>query len=407
VTTKYYLVIDGIAGDSVDQPKLLTGAFQVNGFSLATADLGSLALGARPTTFQPLSLSLNSQSVAGLLAAEASGQSIKDASLVGVSTDSTGKAIITYSLNLSNVNISNVSEANGPGINLTLDYSRIGLVTTALGGTGLPQPSQSFGWDLAENRSVGPGTTLTSAGHPSVAPTAPTKYYLLIDGLNGDALDKGHTGWFNLSGFNINLANTSDPLQPGTGGKDVFSALSVTTGGQTDLTALLQLEAEGKGVTGLRVEGVDSTGQAVYDLNLADVLITGVNDQNDGSLGLSFDYKEVSLVTKGQDPSGGGAGTDRFVRLGPRHEQGDRSEHDAEHQPRGRSRRTWTDQLLPRHRRHCRQLQRQAADRRLQGRQLRPAYLERWLGADEPGNNHLRSPEPGAGQQHGGGAAGG
>ena len=302
MTTKYYLVIDGIAGDYFDPSKLLTGAFQVSSFVLTTKDSGSVAHGAAPATFEPLSLVLNSGSAAGLLAAEASGQVIKAVSLVGVSTDS-GRPIVTSSLNLSDVVISNLQDSSTSVINLALDYRQVGLVTTGLNPGGSPQPSQSFGWDIPKNTSAGPGTSLKSAGSASVAPTVPVKYYLLIGGLNGDVTDKTHAGWFDLSSFNINLANTTNPLQVAGGGKDVFSPLSIVTTNQTAINALLQHEADGKALDGLRIEGVDANGNAVYDLNLASAQIASVSDLSIG-LGVSFDYKEVSLVTRGENGSG-------------------------------------------------------------------------------------------------------
>jgi len=290
----YYLVINGVAGDSA-ATELLTGAFRVSAFDLPTNHSG-LGL----PDFGQLQVTLDSQTVAGLLAAEASGEHIKGASLVGVTTIS-GKSSISYSLNLTDVLVTGISAANASAVNVSLDYRDIGLVTTGADPTGVRQTPEDFGWDRATDKATGPGTSLTSAQSPTVAPTEPTNYFLLIDGLNGGVLDKTHAGWFTLNAFSLGVTNTGTAA---TSGKDVFSNLQVNTGNDTGLTALLQDEAEGKHLTGVRIEGVDANGHAVYDLNIADVLLTGVTAQNSPGLDISFDYNKISLVTDGTGPFG-------------------------------------------------------------------------------------------------------
>jgi type VI protein secretion system component Hcp len=34
-----------------------------------------------------------------------------------------------------------------------------------------------------------------------------SKYFLVIDGLNGGSVDAQHVGWFDISGFDIDLSN--------------------------------------------------------------------------------------------------------------------------------------------------------------------------------------------------------
>jgi hypothetical protein len=71
------------------------------------------------------------------------------------------------------------------------------------------------------------------------------------------------------------------------------------------LTALLAQEATGKSLAGVRVEGVDSLGNAVYDLNLAAVHVTKIDDKDSAGFGISFDYNKISLVTKGENSKSG------------------------------------------------------------------------------------------------------
>ena len=106
--TSYYLVVNGIAGDDADTSNLLTGAFKVIGFDQPTNHSGPGL-----PNFGQLQVTLNGQTVAGLLAAEASGEHIKGASLVGVTTIS-GKSSISYSLNLTDVLVTGILAANAP-----------------------------------------------------------------------------------------------------------------------------------------------------------------------------------------------------------------------------------------------------------------------------------------------------
>src|SRR3954464_11152175 len=113
MATEYFLVINGIAGDYSD--KALTGAFQVSSFDLPTLAAGTV-------NFDPLKLSLNSETMAGLVSAAALDTKISNVSLVGRTTIG-GVSKITYSLNLSDVIVTDVSENNsGQGFGLTLDY---------------------------------------------------------------------------------------------------------------------------------------------------------------------------------------------------------------------------------------------------------------------------------------------
>jgi type VI protein secretion system component Hcp len=305
--TDYFLVINGVAGDYLDPSHQLTGAFAVNSFDLPTssASLQGGGGGVGKTSFDPLKLSLNSESLAGLLAASASSSNkLTDVSLVGRTTIS-GKTVITSSLNLSDVAITNVSETDiKKGFDLTIDYGQIGLITTGYDSKGGKQGSQTFGYDVQTNQNTGNGgTSLTNAG-AAVASTTPVTYYLLVDKVNGGSTDAAHKGWFELKDFNFNLANSTNPQTSGGGGgagKNTFGDLSVSTLSEAGLTALLAQEAVGKTLVGVRVEGVDSLGTAVYDLNLAKVHVTKIDDKDSAGFGISFDYDKISLVTKGEN----------------------------------------------------------------------------------------------------------
>ena len=64
----------------------------------------------------------------------------------------------------------------------------------------------------------------------------PAKYFLAISGVKGDSLDANHKGWFEISGFDFGLGNTSS-IGSATGGagagKVTFSPLTLTLDSNT------------------------------------------------------------------------------------------------------------------------------------------------------------------------------
>jgi type VI protein secretion system component Hcp len=309
MATNYYLVIHGVSGDYSD--KLLTGAFKVSDFEFLTTNNGTTqggGAGAGKSSFDPLTLTLNSDSYTALLTDLGKGTVISGVSLIGETNGLGGAPQITYDLNLSNVVVTDLlKDTNTTGVDLTLDYNKIGLVTTGIGIDGKLQTPQSFGWDILANKATTSGTELTSSGAPAVAPTAPVRYFLLIDGFNGGSLDKTHTGWFDLSSFNIDASNTSSIQTGGFGGagKAAFGDLSVTTERDgTGLPGLLADSGPGTLLRGVKIEGVTADGTAVYDLEAANVKIDKIDDTSTPGYTIDFNYSQIGLTTKGESNTG-------------------------------------------------------------------------------------------------------
>ena len=302
--SSYYLVVHGVAGDYSD--KLVTGAFKVSGFEFLTENNGT-------STFDPLSLTLNSNDYATLLTDLGEGSVISGVSLIGEATGAGGTPQITYDLNLSNVVVTGLSKDSG-GVDLTLDYSKIGLVTNGIDANGKLQASQSFGWDIKQNAATDSGTELTSAGPAAVGATAPVTYYLLIDGFNGGSVDKAHTGWFAISNFDIDASNTSN-IQTGfpDGGTASFGQLSVGIASDgAGLPGLLTDSGPGTALKGVKIEGVTADGTAVYDLEVTNVKIGTIVDTSNPGYTIDFNYGQIDLVTKSETAPGKATQTGAF-----------------------------------------------------------------------------------------------
>ena len=137
----------------------------------------------------------------------------------------------------------------------------------------------------------------------------PTSYYLQIAGLNGGSTAQGHEGWFEISQYDFDVLSTLS-LTSGGGagaGKAQFSPLTVELALGPSLSKLLELVAEGRHLAGVRIEGVvESDGQAetVYELRLGDVVLTGLDEGNDGADRLTFGYGEIGVSVTPETASG-------------------------------------------------------------------------------------------------------
>ncbi|MEO6842116.1 MAG: hypothetical protein ABI192_15290, partial [Bradyrhizobium sp.] len=92
MATTYYLVIHGVSGDYSD--KLLTGAFEVSDFEFLTTNKSTTQQGpgggGSTSTFDPLTLTLNSNSYAALLTDLGKDTKISGVSLIGETTGGGG-----------------------------------------------------------------------------------------------------------------------------------------------------------------------------------------------------------------------------------------------------------------------------------------------------------------------------
>ena len=105
-------------------------------------------------------------------------------------------------------------------------------------------------------------------------------------------------------------------------GKAAFSPLTLTLDSNTGLAPLLTMAATGEHLNGATLVGVTAGAQAkVYQLDLADVLVTKVEDDAGAGLTLSLDYLKIELETFTQNGTSGTVpegqfGFDRTVNTG-------------------------------------------------------------------------------------------
>ena len=140
-----------------------------------------------------------------------------------------------------------VVDGDDGGYSLSLDYGKIELVTKDQSGT--PNNTNQFIYNVVTNSDSGVHpSSLALSPDGSGGPVTPAKYFLALDGLKGDSLDSNHKGWFEISGFDFDLGNTSS-IGSATGGagtgKLILSPLTLTLDSNTGLAPLLTMAATG------------------------------------------------------------------------------------------------------------------------------------------------------------------
>src|SRR5258708_2507153 len=142
--------------------------------------------------------------------------------------------------------------------------------------------------------------------HDALPISTATKYFLLIDGLDGGWTDAQNVGWFEINGFDLDLSNALAAAVGGggTAGVATFSPLLVDLNLDPAVAGALAYIATGKLLKSIKIEGVTDSGAAVYDLTLADVALTQLHDGSGGTDALSFAYQRLGLVTQTQNANG-------------------------------------------------------------------------------------------------------
>ena len=139
-----------------------------------------------------------------------------------------------------------------------------------------------------------------------------TRYFLALNGVKGDSLNSTYKGWFEVSGFDFDLANSAN-IGSATGGagagKLTFSPLTLTLDSNTGLAPLLAMAATGATLNGATLVGVNDAGQQVYHLDLANVSVTNVEHHAEAfpeaGPTLTLRYGQIELETFTPNGTGG------------------------------------------------------------------------------------------------------
>jgi hypothetical protein len=286
----YFLAINGLDGGATNPAA--SGKTASEWFAISTYDLaGSSSAGG--TTFSPLTVTFAGTEAALLADLPFAGDNNNSIELQGVN----GAGQVGYDLLLGDAWVTGYNDSNGLDT-LTFSYRDLGLTTT-VNVNGTPA-SQSTGYDTVAKTAIDPGTIAKPVLPAMDGRTLDqgVTYFLATDGVGGDSLSPGHTGWFAVSSYDLSAGNTvTFAPEPGQDLESLpsFSSLSVTLD-STGLPAVLGELATGRLITSVRLEGVDASGTAVTDLTLGKALVTSYGDSSSGAT-LSFGYQQIELQT--------------------------------------------------------------------------------------------------------------
>src|SRR5262245_495201 len=290
----YYLTIDGIDGGSTAAGH--EGAFEISGYDFdVTLPAGVIGIG--KADFSPLTVFLDlGLGSTALLRDVALGGHIPLVRLEGVTSGND----TVYDLRLADVQVAVYSDTNAGQDRLEFDYGRIGLSTRSQNADGSLNDPQSFAFNVATSEDAGMPPVPVAGSSPGIVPQ-PVKYYLTIDGIDGGSTAPGHEGAFEISSYDFHITLPPGGVIGGSGGGSgvaEFSPLTVLLDLGLGSTALLRDVARGGHIDSVRLEGVTSGNDTVYDLRLANVLVDGYSDTNAGHDQLVFEYAQIGLSTR-------------------------------------------------------------------------------------------------------------
>ncbi|MEH6755836.1 MAG: type VI secretion system tube protein Hcp, partial [Alphaproteobacteria bacterium] len=226
--TIYYLLIDGVAGDSTAQG--FEGWFELDSFGLGQSQSGTTHMGGiggiGSVNVQDLSVALSGNTgLTSFLNSASTGTHLDALQIVGVTRNNeNGRTDTVYELTLNNIITTSVSENTssdyGSSLNVAFNFSQIGLVTNGVNENGRPDDHQRYSWDIALNTFLDPRDldvpnlgneppVISSDGGGSMAEINVAENQTLVTTVNatdpdsGTLLDYAITGGADASVFNI------------------------------------------------------------------------------------------------------------------------------------------------------------------------------------------------------------
>ncbi len=296
---QYFLAVSGVFGTA--SANGMDGLFALSSWNLSASQAASPLPGSPSPSadFGPLEVTVNdSAALAIIMSRIGTGTSAPAATLYAYSPGATPTE--AYRLDLGSVYVSNVNQAGG-GYQLSLVYKTFELqfVPPPSGGT-----APSFGWETTTSTP----TTVASVGtQQTVATITPSRYFLLVNGIDGGSIDPAHQRWFEVTAFDIDLENVLTVGSAGNTAADgQYRPLHVSFGDDSAITDFLLKAANGARIAGVRLEGVTlgANPTAVYDLTLSDIVVQNVSDTSGDGFSVDLDYRKIELVQKGVNSSG-------------------------------------------------------------------------------------------------------
>lgn len=301
---QFFLLVQDVNGGS--KVRGFEGAFEIDGYNL-DVEIAHLQGRAGRPDFSDLEVELSlGDGLTTLLSQITEGRPIESVSLVGVQNSGSGGAPLrTFELRLGDAHISALRETNGTD-SVSFAYERLVLTTHDIDTKGNLSVPHTFSWDLTTGETDASVSQTTPSG--SETGGAATRFYLLLEGIDGGVNLDFARGAFEVESHQFNVDLVTDTGIGGSAGRGRpdFSNLSVSLSLDDGLTQLLHDTASGELIHSVRLIGVTSGDrpEITYDLRLAEATVAAVNDTLGGNDSLEFAYYGFSLTTRNERSDG-------------------------------------------------------------------------------------------------------
>lgn len=305
--TKYFVKFDGVAGHSGFSG--YQGWTQIDAFVFDVFSAGGFTENG-PPDFAPVTLDFETNPVlTDLLLLQAQGKSLDAVEIHSVQPVGSGEYRTVSELTLNDVFVSEISP-----FAVSLDYQKIGLKTLGysndLSGGSKLVDIQEFGFDRVAGSAIDPDSldNASLVKDPNLV-GIPQKYFLRIDGIDGESTSETHAGWFEVDvpTLFVGAETEAGPGGAWSAGLPEFAPLDVVFQQNTALAHFLTDLASGEKIGAMQIQGVTSPGAdaevITYDLRLNDVRVTRVADNAVTGPLVRFDYARIGLETAAIDPS--------------------------------------------------------------------------------------------------------
>lgn len=278
-SVRYFLFLDGRDGGAT--VKGFENAFEVSAAALDVSNPDGVK-----AAFGDLALTLKAGSGTDeLVRALVTGQHIATARLVAARQNDKGAWVTVDDYRFEDAVLTGLGLGSGAQTSVTLGYRAI---EQSVGG-------EPFGWNVGLGQPLGHAISPAVPGdEDAVSRFADVGWFLVIDGVDGG----GRNGAFRIADFSFSM-NMAGALGGGGSGKAAFTPLAVSLELGSAADEILDFVASGKHIVAAQLFGVDGggKGRTVYDLRLADLIVSAAQAKGGASDTIDLQFGAFSLTT--------------------------------------------------------------------------------------------------------------
>ena len=282
----YYLAINTVAGSSTDVGHV------------KWIELEDFSFSAQQSSVTELSLNVADNDALVFFLKSVAGQSggVQNMTIHQTVETAAGPQVV-YALELQAAHVTSLSEGPANGHQVSLAFDKIEISQNGLNANGTTYKDGIFGWNNLTNTQSSAPTAAPGTG--TAAGGGGTTWFMSIEGMNGGSFDATHSGWFELTNFDLSAfaggASGFGPLQAAFQSNFGLKTLLANVLGGGTAAEPFDVVIQGMRDIG---GGQREVSQAIY---LTDVLLSNLSQnasESEGSLtSISMDYINITVDT--------------------------------------------------------------------------------------------------------------